>query len=147
MAFCSNCGVKINEGARFCESCGKSITSLASNCKNICQQGNMKKIYKCPNCGGVLNTFDVECHYCGYELRGTDANNALKELAVKLEIIDSQPDTALKDVLFFFKLNQLTEKEKQKISLIRNFPIPNTREDLYEFLIMAEEKNSDYNKD
>ena len=31
----------------------------------------------------------------------------------------------------------LTKTDEQKISLIRNFPIPNTKEDLYEFLILS----------
>lgn len=137
--FCTSCGEKNNIGARFCQGCG--IPLRAENNTNQTEESRNEKyheftyskrrqeyagkIIKCPNCGEILGSFVTVCPLCGYELRGANANDTLKELLAKLEVIDLQPDVLQ------------TEKEKQKIALIRNFPIPNTREDLLEFLVMA----------
>lgn len=154
--FCSFCGTKLDPGARFCKSCGKpvevvcksvseEVDSNAFENENFSQEAITKRkivyegsLHKCPNCGEVLNSFIITCPSCGYELRSVNPNNALKELSAKLEAIDIQSDDSFKKLLKkHSKSTELTEKEKQKIALIRNFPIPNTKEDLYEFLIMA----------
>ena len=77
----------------------------------------------------------MKCPTCGYELRGARSNQALSGLFAKLEAIDLQPDNNVR-LKKHNNSNEIKEKEKQKIALIRNFPIPNTREDLYEFLII-----------
>lgn len=73
-------------------------------------------LYKCPNCGELLDAFVAECPSCGYELRGAVKTSAVHELSLKLEEAAS---------------NQ--EREE----LISNFYIPNTKEDIYEFVILA----------
>lgn len=74
------------------------------------------QVRKCPECGEVINAFVPVCPSCGHEMRGSKATSAVHELAVKLD-----------------KTHSIGEKEK----LIRNFYIPNTREDIIEFLILA----------
>lgn len=83
------------------------------------------EVRKCPQCGEVINAFVSVCPSCGHEMRGSRATSAVHELAEKLD-----------------KTQSIGEKEK----LIRNFYIPNTREDIIEFLILASsniETNSD----
>ena len=149
--FCTNCGEKNNIGAKFCQNCGTLLVNVNKSKQNEAlhkeeqqqsayserKQEYAGKIIKCPNCGEVLKSFVVLCPSCGYELRSVEANSSLKELSVKLEAIDLQPDILPKETFLKNFSRKLTEKEKQKITLIRNFPIPNTKEDLYEFLIMA----------
>lgn len=130
--FCTNCGDKNNVGARFCQSCGTPLGNVEK------RQELAGKIIKCPNCGEGLNAFITVCPSCGYELRSANSNNILKELAAKLEAVDLRPEVVSHEKpKKNSELNILTDKEKQKIDLIRTFPIPNTKEDLYEFLIMA----------
>lgn len=145
--YCTSCGEENNIGAKFCQNCGIPLGFKNMPKKNVerkerhnyqssyseRRQEFAGKILKCPNCGEILKSFVALCPSCGYELRGVKANSSLKELSVKLENIDLQPDICPKK----FLSRELTEKEKQKITLIRSFPIPNTKEDLYEFLIMA----------
>ena len=139
MAFCTNCGKQVNEGTRFCESCGK-VVDVTQNEKN-----NQRKtvydgeIHKCPNCGEVLNSFLTNCPSCGYELRGTSATNSVKELAKKLEELEAKRPPKKIHSMFSkpFNREQLSNIDEQKISLIKNFVIPNTKEDIMEFVVLA----------
>lgn len=74
------------------------------------------KLHKCPNCGEQLNAFTTICPVCSYELRGTQATSCVHELSMKLETC---------------------ETDAKKAQLISNFYIPNTKEDIYEFFILA----------
>lgn len=74
------------------------------------------EMHKCPNCGEVINSFVFICPSCGHELRGANTSNIVKEFSIKL---------------------LHSESENQKINLIRSFPIPNTKEDIFEFMILA----------
>lgn len=137
MAFCTECGAEIDESKKFCPECG-----TATNCKKEDSQRKQEysgKIIKCPNCGEVLKAFISMCPSCGYELRGTNATNSVRELAFKLENIEAQREHS-KNNSFKERLygRETTKTDEQKISLIRSFAIPNTKEDLYEFLILAE---------
>ena len=114
MPFCSNCGQQINDGAKFCPSCGTAVSNeKTNNQRKTVFEGN---IHKCPNCGEVLNSFTSNCPSCGYEIRGSSNPAAVQEFSVKLASAESR---------------------QEKIAIIRNFPIPNTKEDILEFMILA----------
>lgn len=137
MVFCSNCGKELVKGAKFCSECGTSVSSSYSQRKTIYDG----EIHKCPNCGEVLESFINKCSACGYELRGVKNSNAVREFVVKLEqiernrIIDNGVVSGLKEKMS--KLSSVNPTDEQKISLIRSFAIPNTKEDIYEFMILA----------
>lgn len=138
MAFCTECRHQLEDGANFCFECGAKVTGASSpraEKRKIVYDG---EIHKCPNCGEVIHSFELHCPSCGYEMRGTKATSSVRELAQKLEAIEacrqSKPPEVLKKRL---RGEEITDTDKQKISLIRSFPIPNTKEDLYEFLILA----------
>ena len=73
-------------------------------------------IIKCPNCGEHLNAFTANCPACGHELRGVTASESVQELASMLSP---------------------AQTNAQRIHLLRSFPIPNTKEDIIEFMILA----------
>lgn len=153
--FCSKCGEKLVVGSKFCNFCGTPTNNAEPKKEeNITEEPKIEyndepiterqtvyegNIHKCPNCGEVLNAFTANCPACGHELRGTKATSAVRELAAKLEAIESKREVvkhnALKNLYFG---QSLTKTDEQKISLIRSFSIPNTKEDLYEFLILSE---------
>lgn len=145
MAFCINCGARLQDGAQFCHTCGtpNNHSSVDGQPKREFEYAG--KIVKCPNCGEPLSSFQARCPACGHELREAHASKVVKELADKLEAIDKEPDDNEKKDHIPKRLAPfvLSEKDKKKISLIKSFPIPNTKEDLFEFLIMAF-ANSDY---
>ena len=71
MAFCSNCGSQIVDGAKFCQKCGAAVINSNGGLSSQRQQEFAGKIYKCPNCGETLKTIVRNCPTCGFELRGT----------------------------------------------------------------------------
>lgn len=124
MAFCSNCGFELPEGVKYCPQCGTPSI-------NATRQGKTKydgEIHKCPNCGEVLGAFVAVCPSCGYELRGTSASSVVSSFAKKIEEIEHGEAGA--------KMSARA-REKQIVSLVRNFVIPNTKEELLEFMILA----------
>ena len=114
MTFCVNCKHELAEEAKYCANCGISTSNIESSTKRkMVYDGEM---HKCPKCGGDLNSFETKCSECGYEVRGVQKTSCVHELSLKLE---------------------KTEKVSKKIEIISNFYIPNTKEDIYEFFILA----------
>ncbi len=146
MAFCSNCGQKLADGAKFCSGCGTAVDGIPSTqTTSTLPQGTQRKIsydgeiLKCSSCGEVLNSFTTNCPSCGYELRGAKASSSVQELVRKLEELESKRGKQTWSSWFQQKLNgtKLTLVDEQKINLIQNFPIPNTKEDILEFMVLA----------
>lgn len=113
MAFCINCGQELAEGAKFCANCGKAVNNDSTTQRKTVYDG---ELHKCPNCGELLNSFVTNCPTCGYELRSIKTNSPVNELAKKIE---------------------RTSSVNEKIELITNFYVPNTKEDIYDFFILA----------
>lgn len=116
MPFCMNCGKEIPEGAKFCASCGTAIGTIKKEepQRKTTYDG---EIHKCPNCGEILKSFMPNCPSCGYEIRTVNSSNSpVNELARRIENATSL---------------------EMKIELITNFYVPNTKEDIYEFFILA----------
>lgn len=136
MAYCTNCGKELSVDARFCAYCGTSTSSADYRERNYVFDG---ELHKCPRCGEVINSFEINCPSCGFELRGVKASNAVREFAIKLEAIELKRTNKTSRGLFTLLRGRkaITQTDEQKISLIRSFSIPNTKEDLYEFLILA----------
>lgn len=137
MGFCRNCGQKLADGANFCFQCGTPVHETITSQRKSVYEG---EIHKCPNCGEILNAFIVCCPACGYEVRGSKAANSVQELTHKLEIIEKTREY-IRPRSFIGRLygsdGQLGKTDEQKISLIRSFPIPNSKEDIFEFIILA----------
>ena len=124
MGFCTNCGRKLVDGAKFCYECGTSTNAAndQQSTRKITYEGELRK---CPNCRELINAFVPVCPSCGYEVRGSSSTSIVHKLSLKLD----------KEV-------SIDKKEE----LIRNFYVPNTREDIIECLILASsniETNSD----
>lgn len=116
MAFCINCGQELAEEAKFCANCGKAVGVAQNGVKEQRKTVYDGELHKCPNCGERLDSFVADCPACGYELRGAKMTSVVNELVQKLQRADTV---------------------EQKIDIIRNFGIPNTKEDIYEFFILA----------
>jgi len=129
MAFCTNCGSYVEDGAKFCGKCGAKMSAgSTSNTKSSSQADQPKphgtkretvyegEIHKCPNCGATLSSFMKKCPECGYELRGVASSYSVQE---------------------FSRSYENAKSNSKKTDLIRTFVIPNTKEDILEFAILA----------
>lgn len=138
MAYCYNCGSPLKPESKFCQECGTAnalvppvpqvnteatppaVPQTTTEVETPIKEGRIQefsgKITKCPNCGEVLKALASKCTSCGFELREIKSASSVKE--------------------FSDKLAQLVST-KQKIDHIRNFPIPNAKADIFEFLVLA----------
>lgn len=139
--FCAYCGTKLDDDARFCKNCGEPVAQAQQSVDEIPSSDEPKmkmeppkmeqvkedsrskrktvydgELYKCPNCGELLKSFTTVCPTCGYEIRGVQTNSPVEALSKKIEMASPLDD---------------------KIELIINFYIPNTKEDIYDFFILA----------
>jgi len=154
MAFCTNCGKKIRPYDKFCPNCGKPTSQASFDDQlhgtrqplNLEQEttGQRKQVFegsvhKCPNCGEVIEAFTLRCPSCGLEFRDAQAPSAVREFARKLEEIEShrKEKGVASSVMDALGIVHLDSADEQKISLIRSFSVPNTKEDVLEFLILA----------
>lgn len=123
MAFCTDCGHELIQGDKFCGQCGKLVEG--DNAEEGRKQFYDGELHKCPGCGEVLGAFATKCS-CGYELRGIKTSNVAADLETKLQAIE-------------FKRGIIDDKsiKERKIGIIENCFIPNTKEDIFEFMILA----------
>lgn len=103
-------------------------------------------IRKCPACGTILQSFQTKCNDCGHEFRNITANNAITQLSARLYEIEkeviSERREAQKDeddISDSWVENQELNNiiNEKKASFIDTFPIPNTKEDMLEFLSLS----------
>lgn len=134
MAFCINCGHQLPDGAKFCAECGSPVQTSAQSQRKTVYEG---EIHKCPNCGEVLKSFSPVCSACGFEIRGAQNTSIVKKFALQLQSLQSKKASE-KPINFLSKLyGKKSRIEEEKIDLIKNFVIPNTKEDVLEFVILA----------
>lgn len=113
-------------------------TGTSSGKKNTTQNHGVVK--KCPNCGALVDSGLTKCEECGYTFRGIEANSAVQQLADKLNEATQQ-----------YYNSHLSSRERTKAisSIILNFPVPTTKEDLLEFIFFTKSKSTgnqiDYN--
>lgn len=152
MAFCMNCGTELEKDSHFCSECGTKVPEIRNNSeRNIVYEGN---IHKCPNCGEVLKSFVTNCSQCGFEIRGKESSNSIRDFSLKLEKIEAKTmpefreDKSVIKKIFGKDFNEENEEEeardnfeeekrKQKANVIINYSVPNTKEDILEFMILA----------
>ncbi|MBQ4554144.1 MAG: zinc ribbon domain-containing protein [Spirochaetaceae bacterium] len=110
MAFCQNCGNQLAADAKFCSNCGTPAGSTGT--ENVRKQEYVGSVKKCPNCGAEIPSLSAVCTNCGHELNSSSTNKLMKE----------------------FQEGLIAYEGEQERDFVAAFPIPNTREDLGNFL-------------
>lgn len=127
-------------------------------------------IKKCPACGAITESFSIKCSDCGTEFRNIEASNSVIKFFEKLDEIEATRNSNFYEnksrnkiglgtiilwlffwyILIFFKgLQLLIDKSKsakwsttdaRKEELIMNYPVPVSREGIFEFLTLSTSK-------
>ena len=86
-------------------------------------------IRTCPACGAPVNSLAMSCSECGHVFTNIKANSTVQALFNELQsLAGSAPPSR--------------ELATRQSTLITSFPIPNTKEDLFELLSMAMAESS-----
>ena len=109
----------------------KSMNFLQSDLHAAPKSEKYGDVRKCPGCGAIVESFITRCPECGHEFTNVEAVSSISKLFNKLESLDEQKGGG------FFSLLKDQSIDKKKINIIKTFPIPNTKEDLLEFLSVA----------
>lgn len=152
--FCKSCGHEVikpnHQPTNENEATGQQSTGNPTKRETVYEG----YIHKCPRCGEVLESFVSNCPTCGHEIRGAQSASSVSALASKLEQIEAKkmpPFEGKKSIMktVFGKdfddkddaeeAREVFEKQKQQenASLIINYSVPNTKEDILEFVILA----------
>jgi predicted RNA-binding Zn-ribbon protein involved in translation (DUF1610 family) len=108
-------------------------------------------VNKCPACGAVVISFTSKCADCGSDYTNIEANASIQKLFKMLDEVESQRDdqiTASSILGGLFNngigggalssiLGGGNKTDKRKKEIISTFPIPNTKNDILEFLTLA----------
>ena len=125
MAYCTKCGAKLVEGNAFCGNCGSPVRDQS-------KRKEKTTLLYCPACGEVVGKNETKCPACGFEIRDA-SEGSIALLSEKLDKIEAmRPEKDKSD-----EEDEISATDKRKINLIQTWPIPNTKEDLYEFISMA----------
>lgn len=133
---CIKCGRPLDPGAKFCSVCGASTTVGDKTLQDRYEMYD-GALHKCPSCGARLNAFDTSCPECGYELRDAHASASLSELSARLQEIQSSSTRNAPAAFISNLVRRFSGAEDESAALIAAFPIPNTKEDLIEFIIAS----------
>ncbi len=143
MAFCMNCGQKLIDGAKFCPSCGTPVGSVSGGAAGVEKESpTPSNMTKCPNCGSSINQIEAICPYCGSQVQNRKVASSVQRFADELNQIEKEATAdRYKGITGF--VSSIMEQGyggktlDRKLSLINSFPIPNTIEEIYEFVMLA----------
>jgi hypothetical protein len=123
MAFCLNCGRQNPDTVKFCVKCGKPMAGAAAAGAAVMARpaatNKVGTVRRCPNCNAEIESFQTRCPSCDHELNSVQVVGSLQAFMKKLERAESMAE---------------------QIQMIELFPIPNSKEDLFEFGILAVSK-------
>ena len=108
-------------------------------------------INKCPSCGAVVETGNISCVKCGHTFVNMEGNNSVQRFANMIREIESRHQTGGESTAAI--VNGLTNslglgsRKNEICSAIDTFPIPNSKEDLLEFLCFLKPKAEKTNQE
>ena len=101
-----------------------SVAPTATVNASSIKYGDVKK---CPSCGATVQSTQIRCPECGYEFENIEANSSISKLFEMLNDVDRTSFLGIKST-------------SQKKSIIQNFPVPNAKADIIEFIIALQSK-------
>lgn len=103
-------------------------------------------VKKCPACGAMITAFSAICPECGHEFSNIAANSSIQrlfEMLNQVEVESKEDASTLIGGLVqvyakgFSQMIGGDKDTRRRKAIIQNFPIPNTKDDILEFLAQA----------
>lgn len=113
-------------------------------------------VKKCPSCGAIVGAFQGICSDCGHEFTNIDSVSSVQNLYKELMRVENEernrpkkdkkdkPTSLLGSIAGEIDTDDDDDEDriteiiyKRKISVVSAFPVPNSKADILEFMIMA----------
>ena len=99
-------------------------------------------VKKCPSCGAIVQSLQAICSDCGHEFRNIDNVNSIRAFfrdyqKIEDSVVVNKAGGFLGMLVDESEGNRLKQVFTKKKEFIMHFPIPNSKEDILEFLMMA----------
>lgn len=140
MAWLEDLGKTIGQVAQGVSDAAQTVTGAAQETmEQIRQQREQEQesARKCPGCGHPLNGIVAVCPMCGYEMQATDSDGSVAEFARGLNRIERGRNNTLDSISKTLSGKMSNPTDEKIASHIRNYVIPNTKEDVFEFMLLA----------
>ena len=153
--FCQSCGAKRKREKVQSKTKEKEQDIKAEEEIKQTKKAKKESIYKCPNCGSSLESYTSNCPYCHTEIRNVKSSESMENFSKGLEKIKSKEmpkyegkESLLKKTIGIdlskdieareeFERNFRKKIDAEVANYINNYPIPNSKEDLIEFMILV----------
>ncbi len=129
MKKCKKCGKLIFRANNYCPKCGDPLED------SIKKLEDEEYAYTCIHCGAKYKAFTCLCSHCGQEQIGIVRSKAIKEFTEKLQELDALK--AKKGFGALINRSKIKNIDEQKVELIKTYIIPNSKEDVLEFMVLA----------
>ena len=120
----------------------KQPKSENSNAEKTDKSGDVKK---CSACGSMIQSFQIKCIDCGHEFSNIESNASINKLFEMLNDAENERKDEGMSVgkalggMFAnaYGVGGGDKVDSKKKTIISNFPIPTTKDDIVEFLSLA----------
>ena len=128
----------ISETAQFLGNTAQDIgENISDTARSFQEHTRTPKIEKCPHCGEILNGITAVCPSCGFDLYDAKIPESVLRLTREIEKLEDK--RASITVSIATKISgRMDDSIDEKIALlIRNHIVPNTKNDIIEFMLLA----------
>ncbi len=155
MAFLNEVGKAIGKAQQGLSDAAQTISTAAQETRNEIAKDRQEKqlqkeikhkeemerlaeeAKKCPKCGQALNGISAICPMCGYEIRNAKTASSISNLTSEINKLEQKRHTVSDAIAAKLSGRENARTDEKIASLIQNFVVPNSKEDIFEFMILA----------
>ena len=141
MPFFDKLGETIGKATQAVSSAAKDISDGFQNAVQEAQKAASQQAAenagKCPNCGQPLGAMQAICPLCGFELQTRKPVSSISAFAKELSDLEKGRHALSEKIVSSLSGRGTNATDEKIASTIKNFVVPNTKGDIFEFMLMA----------